>query len=89
MSLMYKHDAIIYNFLVSENDTQLQQGCSPNFYLVGGKHIPTENRNLEVKYWGGEFLKVDELVIKQIFKQRLSFFILQSSVTMRNTYQLL
>ena len=85
MPLMYYPDAIIYNCLVSENDKQLQQGCSPNFYLVGGKHIPTENRNLEIKYWGGEFLKVDELVIKQ----RLSFFILHSSVTMRNTYQIL
>ena len=66
---------LIYNCLVSENDKQLQQGHSPNFYWVGGKHIPPE-KILEIQYWGGEFLQVDEMVIKQIFKERLSFFIL-------------
>ena len=45
-------------------------------FLLGGWQTHPHWKNLEIQYWGGEFLKVDELVIKQIFKQRLSFFIL-------------
>ena len=43
---------------------------------MGGWETHPHWKNLEIRYWGGEFHKVDEMVIKQIFKQRLSFFIL-------------
>ena len=58
---------IIYNCSVSQNSKQSQQGLS-SIFLMG--HIPTKKFQ-EIQNWGWEFLKVSEIGIKQISKQRV------------------
>ena len=53
--------------------------------MVGWESHPRQ-KSLEIQNLGWEFLKVGEIGIKQILKQRVYFRI---SVAMRNTYQLL
>ena len=76
---------IIYNCFVSEDYKQLQQGRSSVFLMVGWESHPRQ-KSLEIQNLGWEILKVGEIGIKQILKQRVYFRI---SVAMRNTYQLL
>ena len=53
---------------------------------MGGWESHPLRKSLEIQNLGWEFLKVGEIEIKQLLKQRVSFRI---SVAMRNTYQLL
>ena len=67
---MDETDRIIYNCFVSKNYKQLQQGRSS--ILGGWESHPHRKNFIEIEKCGWEFLKLGELGIKQIFKQRVS-----------------
>ena len=54
-------------------------------YSFASENYKQLQKSINIQNWGGKFLKVGEIGVKQMLKQRFSFR--KISVTMRNAFQ--